>query len=182
MNTADYLTLANILVAFLGVMFAIGVYLEWRSLRTLRKSMESLREDILSENAKAMKAAHRVIASYNVADVDARIALLKDTLAAYPSAFNGYSSLGYAFLEKGAHAEAIDAFREAMGHFPHDKATYCDLAFAYYAQGEEELAIKFFSKAVAVDASAQEDIVKDVRLSEQFTQRFTDALLKTEVL
>ncbi len=175
MNTADYLTLANILVAFLGVMFAIGAYLEWRllrMLRALRKSMTSLRADILSENAKAMKAAHRVIASYSVADVDARITLLKETLAAYPSAFNGYNTLGYAFLEKGAHAEAIDAFREAIVHFPQDKAAYCDVAFAYYAQGEEELAVKFFTKAVDVDASSKEDIQHDARLSETFKQHF----------
>ncbi len=176
MNTADYLTLANILVAFLGVMFAILAFFEWRSLRTLRQNMESLRSEIhaevRAENTKLMQAAHKVMASYAVQDVEARIALLESALASCPHAFNGYNSLGYALWEKGAHAEAIDAFREAIAHFPDEKAGYCDVAFAYYAQGHETLAEKFFLKAIHVDPSAKDDIAKDTRLSESFRQDF----------
>ena len=108
-----------------------------------------------------MKAAHRVISSYAVKDVDARIALLESASTVCPSAFNVYNALGYAWLEKGEKAHAIDAFHKAIEQYPNDKAGYCDLAYAY-------LAVRYFRKAVKVDASAAADLRLDARLTSLF--------------
>lgn len=164
MKPSDYLTLLNILVAFLGVLFVIFTLFEWRTLRRLRKDFLAMERRIRDENHTAMKAAHRVISSYGIKDVDARISLLQSATHAYPAAFNGFNALGYAFLEKGETAKAIDAFRQAVERHPHDKAGYCDLGFAYLQDGQEDLAVKYFRQAIDADSSAKEDIAGDTRL------------------
>lgn len=112
-----------------------------------------------------MKAAHRVISSYAVKDVDARISLLESAASTCPAAFNVYNALGYSWLEKGEQARACDAFRKAIKQHPDDKAGYCDLAYAYLAGHEEELAVSYFRKAIEVDASAAADLRQDPRLT-----------------
>ena len=111
-----------------------------------------------------MKAAHRVISSYAVKDIDARIALLESAATSCPSAFNVYNALGYAWLEKGEQEHACDAFRKAIEQHPNDKAGYCDLAYAYLEAGKESLAITYFRKALNVDSTAKTDICNDPRL------------------
>lgn len=106
-----------------------------------------------------------VISSYAVRDVDARIALLESAASACPTAFNVHNALGYAWLEKGEKARALDAFHRAIELHPDDKAGYCDLAYAYLSGGEEELAVSYFRRAVEVDASAAADLRADARLA-----------------
>lgn len=170
MHTADYLTLLNILVAFLGVLLVVFTFFEWRSLRALKKDFARLESRLRAENHIAMKAAHRVLASYAVTDVDARIALLESVVSECPYAFNGYNALGYAWLEKGESARAIDAFHRAIKLHPQDKAGYCDLAHAYLASGQEELALRYLQQAVSVDDTALRDIQQDARLKELATR------------
>lgn len=165
MQLADSLTLLNILIAFLGVAFVVLGFLEWRTLRQLRRTFQTLEARLREENHRSMKAAHRVISSYAITDVDARIALLESAVSLYPAAFNGYNALGYAFLEKGEQAKAIDAFCRATVVHPHDKEGYCDLGYAYLQGGEEDLAVHAFRKAIAVEASAAADLRQDARLT-----------------
>ena len=165
MQPTDYLTILNILVAFLGALFVIFTLFEWRALRRIRKDFATLERRLREENHSAMKAAHRVISSYAVRDVDARIALLESAASACPTAFNVHNALGYAWLEKGEQARALDAFRRAIELHPDDKAGYCDLAYAYLSGGEEELAVRYFRRAVEVDASAAADLRADARLT-----------------
>lgn len=165
MQTTDYLTILNILVAFLGVLFVTFTLFEWQALRRIRKDFATLERRLRTENYTAMKAAHRVISSYAIKDVDARIALLESAAMACPTAFNVYNALGYAWLEKGEQARACDAFRKAIEQYPDDKAGYCDLAYAYLAGHEDDLAVRYFRKAVEVDASAAADLRLDARLT-----------------
>lgn len=165
MQTADYLTILNILVALVGVLFVVFTLFEWRALRRIRKDFATLERRLRTENHAAMKAAHRVISSYAVKDVDARISLLESAASTCPAAFNVYNALGYAWLEKGERARACDAFRKAIEQHPDDKAGYCDLAYAYLAGQEEDLAVSYFRKAVEVDASAADDLRWDPRLA-----------------
>lgn len=166
MQPSDYLTVLNILVAFLGVLFVVFTMIEWWALRRLRKNFQDLENRIREENHASMRAAHRIISSYAVKDVDARISLLESALSEFPTAFNGYNSLGYAYLEKGDTAQAIDAFRRAVELFPHDKAGYCDLASAYLAAGQKELAVKYLRGAIRADPAAKQDIAGDARFKE----------------
>lgn len=164
MQTADYLTILNILVAFVGVLFVVFTLFEWRELRRIRKDFSTLERRLRTENHTAMKAAHRVISSYTVKDLDARIRLLESAASTYPAAFNVYNALGYAWLEKGEQIRACDAFRMAIEQHPDDKAGYCDLAYAYLTWQEEDLAVGYFRKAIEVDASTAADLRQDPRL------------------
>ena len=164
MQATDYLTILNIIIAVIGLLFVIFTLFEWNALRRIRKDFATFERRLRAENHAAMKAAHRVISSYTVKDIDARIALLESAATACPSAFNVYNALGYAWLEKGETAHAIDAFRKAIEQHPDDKAGYCDLACAYLEAGEENLAIAYFRKAISVDPTAKTDICEDPRL------------------
>ena len=165
MQATDYLTILNIIIAVTGLLFVVLTLFEWNALRRIRKDFATLERRLRDENHAAMKAAHRVISSYTVKDVDARIALLESASTVCPSAFNVYNALGYAWLEKGEKAHAIDAFHKAIEQYPNDKAGYCDLAYAYLAGHEDDLAVRYFRKAVEVDASAAADIRLDARLT-----------------
>lgn len=165
MNPAEYLTVLNILVAFIGVAFVVVAFVEWRSLRKLRQSFEAMQTALREENHRAMKAAHRVISSYAVKDVNARIKLLESAVSVCPAAFNGYNALGYAWLEKGEKPKGIDAFCRAIAQHPQDKEGYFDLARVYLESGEDDLAIQYLRQAVRVDDSAVEDIKADTTLA-----------------
>lgn len=164
MQATDYLTILNIIIAVIGLLFIVLTLFEWNALRRIRKDFATLERRLRDENHAAMKAAHRVISSYTVKDVDARIALLESASTVCPSAFNVYNALGYAWLEKGEKAHACDAFRKAIEQHPNDKAGYCDLAYAYLEAGKESLAITYFRKALNVDSTAKTDICNDPRL------------------
>ena len=173
MQAADYLTILNILVAFLGVILVIFTLLEWSRLRGLRKDFQVIEQRIRDENHMAMKAAHRVISSYSIKDIDTRIALLESAVTMYPRAFNAHNALGYAYLEKGERERSYDAFRKAIEQHPDDKAGYCDLAYACLEGGEVNLAVSYFRKAVRVDPTAESDIRGDSRLSPHIPRIFS---------
>ena len=165
MQTADYLTTLNILVAFLGVAVAGFALFEWRKLRGLRKDMEDIEARLAHKLYQNLKAAHRVMASYGLQNPDERIALLEAAVANDPSAFNAYNALGYAYLDKGEGQKAVDAFSQAVAKHPDDKAGYCDLAYGSLRIGDSDLCLKYLRRALDVDASALNDIKGDPRFS-----------------
>lgn len=65
-----------------------------------------------------MRALHRIIASYSLTSTKDKISLLESTLESCPQAFNGYNALGYAYLESGNTAKAIDADRHTTTQRP----------------------------------------------------------------
>ena len=162
---AEYLTILNILVAFLGVSVAGFAFFEWRKLRGIREEMQDFENRLTQRLYSNSKAAHRVMASYGLQDPNARIALLQAAISQDPAAFNAYNSLGYAFLEKDELQKAVEAFTQAIIQHPDDKAGYCDLAYGYLRLGDSDLCLKYLRHAVAVDNTAQDDIKNDPRLS-----------------
>lgn len=165
MNTADLLATLNILVAFWGLFLVALTIFEFRKLRTLRKDLGSVEAKMRCEMHKQLKASHRVIASYAVKDLDQRIALLSSALEIDPSVFNGFNSLGYAYIEQGEIQKAADAFKDAIHRHPEDKAGYFDLAHAYLLLGDRELAVKQLRSAVKIDPTSRDDIRNDARLA-----------------
>jgi len=158
MQTSDWLSLVNILVAFLGV-FIVGFTLfEFGRLRKLRRDMGNFEARMREELHQSLRASHRVIASYAIKDPEQRIPLLQSALEIDPTVFNGFNSLGYAFMERGELQRAADAFKDAINQHPKDKAGYFDLAAAYLKLGDKGLAVKQLRAAVKVDASARGDI------------------------
>ena len=162
---AEYLTILNILVAFLGVTVACFAYAEWRKLRGLREEMEGFENRLTQRLYSNAKAAHRVMASYGLQDPDARIALLQSAISQDPTAFNAYNSLGFAYLDKDELQKAVEAFTQAIYQHPDDKAGYCDLAYAYLRLGENDLCLKYLRTAVSVDKTVVDDIKGDSRFS-----------------
>lgn len=61
--------------------------------------------------------------------------------------------------------QALRRIRKAIEQYPDDKAGYCDLAYAYLAGHEDDLAVRYFRKAVEVDASADADLRLDAGLT-----------------
>lgn len=165
MTTADYLTTINIVVAIIGALLVVGTLYEAHSLRKLKLDFEQLRKDMLADIYKNQQAAHKIIASYNIADPVARITLIKQAIELDATTFNAYNSLGYAWLELGDNIKAADAFRYAIHYHPSDKAGYCDLATAYMRHGDIELCAEYLRKAIAVDPSAESDIRNDSRFN-----------------
>lgn len=165
MQPSEWLTLLNILIAFLGVLIVGFTIFEWRSLRVLRADLQKMRTATQKEIEQSLKAAHRVIASYQLKEPDARISLLESALKTYPNTYNGYNTLGYAYWEKGDMPQAIDAFHKAILRHPDDKAGYCDLAAAYLQSGNVDLCVKYCREAIRVDPSAEEDIIEDQRFA-----------------
>ena len=168
MQAAEFLTVLNILVAFLGVSVAGFAFFEWRKLRELRKEMQDFENRLAQKLYLSLKATHRVMASYGLRDPDDRIALLESAVSHDPTAFNVYNSLGYAYLDKGDTQKAIDAFSQAVSLHPDDKAGYCDLSYGYSRIGDTDLCLKYLRKAVFVDRTALDDIKNDPRLSKFF--------------
>lgn len=161
MTCSELLSLLNIIIAAIGVLFVVFAMIEWAKLRKIRKDFPKFEERLRRDIERQMRAAHRVISSYSITDTDARIKLLESTAQDYPDAFNVYNALGYAYIEKGAYDNAADAFHNAIKQRPDDKAGYCDLARLYAQKGENDLAIKFVAQAVAVDPAVYADIKND---------------------
>jgi Tfp pilus assembly protein PilF len=171
MATSEWLTILNILIAFLGVFVVAFAVFEWHRLRALRRDMASLEKRIERRAFRNMKAAHRVLASYGVADAASRIPLLEAASVEHPQAYNVFNALGYAYMDLKEVDRAIDAFSQAVFHHPEDKAGYCDLAYAHSVKGNDSLCVKYLRKAISVDASALGDIERDARFA-----RHRDAL------
>lgn len=151
----------NVLIAFLGVLFVVLAYIEYRAIVKLKEELQGVKKDIKEEIFKAQKASQRIIASYAVTDIDQKIKILTSAVKILPGAFNGYNALGYAYLEKGERQLALDAFKEATVHRPEDKEGYFDLARAHLAGGNQALSIKYLIRAIDVDPSSKNDIRDD---------------------
>ncbi|QEP42372.1 tetratricopeptide repeat protein [Ectothiorhodospiraceae bacterium BW-2] len=164
MSNSDYLTVLNILIAFIGVGFAALAVWEWWSLRSTRAEFEQIKAQIRRDNHLSQKAQQRIIASYQLTDIDAKIALLLSAVEIAPASFNGYNALGYAYLEKGDMAAAEDAFHEAITHQPQDKEGYFDLASLHLAEKRIHLVKKYLSKAIDIDPSSKQDIENNPQL------------------
>lgn len=165
MTATDYLTELNIVVAAIGILFVILTIYEFGSLRRLRHDFERFRVELAAEHYRHQQAAHRIIASYGIKDPSQRILLIKTALERDPSVYNGYNSLGYAYLEMNDSLKAADAFKEAIKYHPEDKAGYCDLAYAYLVLGDQTLCRDYLNQAIQVDPSTGADIKNDPRFA-----------------
>lgn len=158
MNTEQTLAVLAILVSFIGVAFGIFAFVEYWRLARLRKEISGFREELAANLANMQKAMQRVLSSYSETDPDKKIRLLREAVAIYPEVFNGYNSLGYAYLDQKKIPEAIDAFKDAIRFHPNDKAGYFDLAHAYLKQGNKEFCLNYLKQAIKVDPDSKSEI------------------------
>ena len=154
MSPAFLVTTLSVAVALLATIVLFITINEYTRLRRLRREFQDFEENWKQEMQKTQKAMQRVVASYQINDPDQRIKILESAVAIDPGVYNGYNALGYAHLDKGDTAGAVDAFKEAIHQHPEQIEGYCDLARAYLKQGQESLARKYLARAEHIDASA----------------------------
>lgn len=163
MTTSDYLTILNILVAFLGLLLVGFTLYEYWRLKAIRDQFAVMREELKDENHRIQKAMQRVIASYSAKTPDEAIELLRSAISIHPEVFNAWNAIGYAFLQKGETIKALDAFLQAVTLHPKDKEGYCDVAWCYMQINEPALCREYLIKAINIDQSARADIGADPR-------------------
>ena len=149
--TNTTISLLNVIVALVGVLFLILAYVEYTKLKGLEDKIEKLFNKAKEEMELMQKAIHKVIASYSVKDPDAKIGLLKEAESIYPQAYNLYNSMGYAYIDKKDYQKAIECFHKAIRYRPDDPAGYSDLAYAYHLMGNKELSEEYKQKALELD-------------------------------
>ncbi len=154
----EILAVANVTITIIGVGFGALAYMEYGKIRKLKKELTTLKEELNHENSLIQNATQKVIASYHATEIDSKIALLEQAVTIYPSIYNGFNSLGYAFLEKNEKFKAVNAFKRAIDNNPDDKAGYFDIATAYCKFGEYDLGIEYLEQAVKIDKSSLGDI------------------------
>lgn len=58
-----------------------------------------------------------------------------------------FNTLGYRYLNRGLHIEAIAIFKFNVENYPNSWNVYDSLAEGYMNDGQNELAIKFYEKS-----------------------------------
>lgn len=152
------MSVIGVVVTITGVFIGGLTLFNYVKISDLRKVFNEFKEQTQKEIYKTQKAAHRIIASYHIADVNDRIELLKSATELDPKAFNGYNALGYAYLEKGELNKAADAFMNAVHNNPDQKEGYFDLATVYVKFGDMELCLRNLREAIKVDPSSRRDL------------------------
>lgn len=84
----------GVLITCIATLIAIFAYVEWRTLAKLKKDLLEDMEKHKKDIYRSSNAAHKVLSSYNVKNVDQKIALLLDALAIQPEVYNGYNAFG----------------------------------------------------------------------------------------
>lgn len=158
MACSDYLTILNIIIAILGILFVLLTIYEYWKLRTLRAEFDSFRQLLADERYRSQQASHRLIACYQLKDPAARISLATSATVLDPDAFNAWNIIGWAWLELNEPARAVESFREATRRHPADKSGYFDLATAYLRMNSPGLALDALEQAVSHDETARLDL------------------------
>lgn len=160
---SNTIAILGVTVTAVATLFAFLAFIEWQYLKKFRKELEEKLQESKEEITKNFNATHKVIASYVVQDADSRISLLKTALNISPKVYNGYNTLGYAYIEKKQYDAAIEAFTKACVYFPEDPAGYCDLAYVYLLNQNKEACKSNLQKAVSIDRKQEEIIKNDPR-------------------
>lgn len=162
---AFWLGSSQIIVGALAVLVVFFALFEYSKLKQLRKDFRDFQTELERQSYCSQRAIHRIIASYNVGDIDQKIALIKSAADSDPKAFNVYNALGYAYLEKKDIQGAISSFKDATVAHPEAKEGWFDLAGAYLSLDipRPDLAREAIQTAIKKDKSAYDDALADSR-------------------
>lgn len=165
--------------ALAGIAFALYGWFQSRLLPELvAKEVASQTRAWKEEQSKRtylqQQAIQKVIASYHVTDVNKKIDLLQEAVQVDPDVFNGWISLGYAYMEKGDPEKAEEMFdNEFTRHNSYQAA--CDIAHIYVWREEYQAALRWLQEAIAMDEKAKKGIAIDPRfgvLREKYPDRY----------
>lgn len=157
------LTILSLIITAITTVVVILAFVEWRKLSQLKKDLENNLQQYQEKINNAFNATHKVLASYQVENVKAKIALLEQATTIQPDVYNGYNALGYAYIADKNFAGAIEAFTKAIMYHPKDPAGYCDLAYAYLLCENKNACRQNLEKAILLDPRQKEIIENDAR-------------------
>ncbi len=117
-------------------------------------SVDKARE--MAERITSLDAFSGAMANFNIADYekdDARIEIsLKKAIQINPQVANPHLRLGYFYMNKGRHDEAITVMKKLAEVAPNDANSYDSLGDAYFKKGLIDDAITSYEKAVQLDS------------------------------
>lgn len=158
-----FFVVLSIVITIVATLVAVMAFVEWRNLSKLKKELEKNIQQYRDEINSSFNATHKVLASYQVEDIKRRIELLKQATAIQPSVYNGYNTLGYAYITDKNYAQAIEAFTKAIFYNPNDPAGYCDLAYAYLLLENKNACKQNLEKAISLDNKQKTMLLQDTR-------------------
>lgn len=158
-----FFVVLSIVITIIATLVAVMAFVEWRNLLKLKKELEENIQRYKDEINNSFNATHKVLASYQVEDTKRKIELLKQATAIQPSVYNGYNSLGYAYIADKNLAQAVEAFTKAILYNSNDPAGYCDLAYAYLLLENKNACKQNLEKAISLDSKQKEIILQDTR-------------------
>ncbi len=180
------LTLANYLLAVVaaagtlaGIGFAVYGWYQSRIMpgvvkKEIARQFEEWTKEQRKKAYQQQQAIQKVMASYQVKDLERRLALLQQAVEADPDVYNGYVAIGYAYLEKGDLETAEQMFEtEYEKHDSYQAA--CDIAYVYILRGEKRAAVRWLQKAVTLNSEARAGIREDARfgcLEQEFPKEY----------
>lgn len=156
-------TILSLVITAITTIVVILAFVEWRKLSQLKNNLEKNIQQYQDKINNTFNAAHKVLASYHVENVKAKIALLEQATAIQPEVYNGYNALGYAYIEDKNFAGAVEAFTKAGIYHPQDPAGFCDLAYAYLLCENKNACKQNLEKAILLDPQQKEIIKNDPR-------------------
>lgn len=157
------ITILSLVITAITTIVVILAFVEWRNLSKLKKDLENNLQQYHETINNTFNATHKVLASYQVEDVKAKITLLEQAAAIQPDVYNGYNALGYAYIADKNFAGASEAFTKAIIYHPKDPAGYCDLAYAYLLCENKNACKQNLEKAISLDFRQSEIIKNDTR-------------------
>lgn len=180
------MTLSGLIATVAGIVLAIYGYYNINRAEEivdmkLKKELKSFRSEMYNEISRVQEATQKVIAGYqsNInGNIDVAISLYEEAVKIFPEVFNGYSSLGYAYLQKGQKVKALEAFQKAKELFPNRVETYNDLARVYAYLNETDLCLENLKITLAMKPQEYANIENDdafsplLETSEEFRDSF----------
>ncbi|NLM43450.1 MAG: hypothetical protein GX201_05495 [Clostridiales bacterium] len=124
--------------------------------------------ELSGEFVKTQEAVQKMIAGYQCQsqnDIDNAILLYKKAVEILPTVYNGYTSLGYAYLQKKDIAQALLAFNEAKKIFPDRIESYNDLARVHAILGNKEECIENIERMAQMDKGSKSFLVDDQQIT-----------------
>lgn len=167
-DTGYLLTVVAAIATLAGVGFALYGWFVAKELpemveEAVRREVDKARREMEGLSFRQQEAIQKVIASYSVDDPDRRIGLLLKAIEIYPSAYNAYVALGYAYLSKGDVVKAQECFREDLRLHPDNYQAASDLAALHAGQKEWLASLDWMRQALTIRPATWRDFESDSR-------------------
>lgn len=163
------MTAGSFFIAFVGIILLFFGYINLKRAHRIvdekiKGKLDSLRYDFSIEFNKLQESTHKMIAGYenqSRGNIDGAIDLYKSAIEIFPRTFNGYTSLGYAYLDNNNSAEALIAFHKAVELFPERIESYNDLVRVNAILNNKSGCIKNIKQMAMMDTDSIKFLLND---------------------